>query len=502
MYNILAEIMDIGLTMCWACCLCYFYGEFLHLKCAASGKEDAGTAFRGKKTGIFWKNSWPLWCFWIAERLLLNRLILSEYSSFKMLGKFLLLYGSLFLFTCLCYKGKRSTVLFLSVTFAAVSEIGRFLAYTVSLLGNWLFDLDYRLWERGKIMDLELYVALLEIQSCVIQLIMNVFFGVCLWKALSYIRESFRECGPDFDRAELTFLLLPGCTGLALCVLLRIIMVTMEGELPRFLYDKYPLLIGVVPVLLLLCLFSILYSVKLFRQLRYLHEEKNRNAVLGQQLESMEEHLRETERVYAGVRAMKHDMKNQLAVLAELAERPETKTELQTYLAQVNQTLSRLDFPCRTGSAAVDTLLGIKYHEMRERIPGIVFETEGLVIPESLRVRHMDLSLILGNGLDNAIEACERLSHAGESGKDGSFPWIRVSAMMKASFFLLLIENSFDGRLKFDGERDFPVTRKEDGSLHGIGLRSIETVAIKYHGGADWSAEGKVFTLTVLLKNE
>ena len=51
-------------------------------------------------------------------------------------------------------------------------------------------------------------------------------------------------------------------------------------------------------------------------------------------------------------------------------------------------------------------------------------------------------------------------------------------------------------------EQEFPETSKGDGQLHGIGLRSIETVARKYHGGVDWSAEGGVFTLTVLLKSK
>lgn len=475
MYSLLIEVMDFGMTVLWGWCLCRFYAGFLH------------------------KNGWPLLCFWIAWRLLTNMLILPEYTSIGMLEKLFLLYGGLFLFTCLCYRGKWPTVLFLFVTFAAVSEIGRFLAYTASLLGNWMYQLDYRLWEEGKINDLAQYMELIELQSCVMQLLMNIVFGVCLWKPLSYIRKSIGEGEPDLDRAELFFLMIPGCTGLVLCVLLRIIMVTVEGDIPRFLYDKYPLLAGVVPVLLLLCLFSILFSVKLLRQLRELHEEKNKNVILGQQLESMEKHLRETERVYAGVRAMKHDMKNQLAVVAELTERPEAQKELNVYLAQLNRTLGQLDFPCRTGSAAVDTLFGIKYHEMKERIPGIAFEAEEFAIPERLKVYPMDLSLILGNGLDNAIEACERLA-AG----DGAVisPWIRVSAMMRGSFFLLTIENSFDGKLKYTAGRDFPDTRKEDSGLHGIGLRSIETVALKYHGGVDWSSEGEVFTLTVMLKNE
>ena len=267
----------------------------------------------------------------------------------------------------------------------------------------------------------------------------------------------------------------------------------MEDQIPQTLYEKYPLLTVVVPLLLILCLCLVLYSARLFCRLKYLHEEKNRSLILEKQLEGMEEHLRETERIYAGVRAMKHDMRNQLAVVTELAGQSGAKEELQTYLAQLNQTLDELDFPCRTGSAALDTLVAIKYHEMREKVPGISFQAEDLLIPEGLKVSPMDLSLILGNGLDNAIEACERLAAT-----EG--PWIRVRTMMRASFFLLEIANSFDGRLNYSSGQEFPETSKQDTGLHGIGLTSIRETARKYCGGVDWQGEDKVFTLTVMLK--
>ena len=50
--------------------------------------------------------------------------------------------------------------------------------------------------------------------------------------------------------------------------------------------------------------------------------------------------------------------------------------------------------------------------------------------------------------------------------------------------------------------RPAPDTMKKESSLHGIGLQSIKSTAMKYHGGVDWQAEGKVYTLTVMLKNE
>ena len=51
------------------------------------------------------------------------------------------------MFTGLFYCGKKGNLSFVFVTFAAVSEISRFLAYTVSLLGNWLYTLSFYFWD-------------------------------------------------------------------------------------------------------------------------------------------------------------------------------------------------------------------------------------------------------------------------------------------------------------------------------------------------------------------
>lgn len=508
MYETALLVMDAAVYLFWGWCLYRFCGNFLTLrrKVPAKGK------------GSFLKNGWPMWCFWAVWKGLHDLLTEADYNSVRMLLRTALLYGVLLLFLYVFYEGGRGALLFCFVTFTVVSEISRFLGQSVSPLWNWLYDYGNQMLMEGQVADLERYIRLVMIHSYVMQIIMNAIFLVVLRGSLYLVDRTFRGRSRAFDRAELKILLLPGCIAAFFCVLLRIIMVTVEEEIPFFMYDTYPLLRGVVPLLLILCLFSVLSGAKLLCELRDLHEEKNRSLILGQQLESMEEHLRETERIYAGVRVMKHDMKNQLAVVAKLAGNPEGQEEMQTYLAEMDRTLSKLDFPCKTGSAALDTLLAIKFHEMKEKLPDVIFEAENLLIPPSLRVRSMDLSLILGNGLDNAIEACERLAGqerqeqerpkqerpehgCPEQGRPGhGRPWIRVGAMQKGACFLLEIANSFDGRLNCSPGQEFPETMKEECGFHGIGLQSIRSVALKYQGGVDWKAEGEVFTLTVMLK--
>lgn len=523
MYDVMLVVMDAVVFTFWGWCLYRFCGCFLVLR--RLGHRDGDRLRAGKS---FFRNGWPMWCFWTGWKWLVSMFTETDYDTVRLLLRTIVVYGALFLFLWVFYEGRRGALLFSFVTFVAVSEISRFMAHAAMSLGNHLYDLLDPMVLEGLITDLEVYLRLIRIYACLMQVIMNLVFMIVLRGTLRRLSAGFEGGRQGFEREELKFLLLPGCTAIMFCVLLRIILVTMEDQIPQTLYEKYPLLTVVVPLLLILCLCLVLYSARLFCRLKYLHEERNRSLILEKQLEGMEEHLRETERIYAGVRAMKHDMRNQLAVVTELAGQSGAKEELQTYLAQLNQTLDELDFPCRTGSAALDTLVAIKYHEMREKVPGISFQAEDLLIPEGLKVSPMDLSLILGNGLDNAIEACERLaategrttaakgktaaagpesSSAGrEEAAEGASiagtegPWIRVRTMMRASFFLLEIANSFDGRLNYSSGQEFPETSKKDTGLHGIGLTSIRETARKYCGGVDWQGEDKVFTLTVMLK--
>lgn len=485
-FGVWTEILDWATLIFRGYCLFFFYGSFLHRRGGRGGRRALVC----------------LWIFFVAAKQLVDRaadlLGASDYSSGRSFLKLAVLYGSLFLVTFLLFEGKKGILFFVSVTYAAVSEIGVFLAYSASHLGSWGFALCEKLYEYGCFHSAEEYVNAIELVAMLLQILVNLVLMAEMYLSLSYIVKTYRNKDYLLHRTELIFLLLPAGTGLLFCMLLRVIMVTMEGPAALFLYDRYPLLLGIVPVLLVLCLLSMTYGVKLFQDMISLHEEQKRLVILEKQVGSMEEHIRELERVYAGVRTMKHDMKNQLAVVTELVRQREERQEIQTYLAGLDHTLSGLDFPWQTGSAVVDTLLAMKLHEMQERLPDLSFEAERLLIPKQLKIQAMDVSVILGNALDNAIEACEALKAA----KPEAETFIRVASMQRERFFLLEIENSFGGELSYREGEELPDTTKTDRSIHGIGLHSIRTTALKYHGGIDWSAENGVFSLTVLLKNE
>lgn len=240
-------------------------------------------------------------------------------------------------------------------------------------------------------------------------------------------------------------------------------------------------------------------GVKLFQDMIYLNREKSSRIILEKQVESLKEHMEEMERIYSGIRGMKHDMKNTLSIIQRLldGEGAEEKEELREYLLGLNRRLSELDIRFRTGYTVVDTLLNMKYYEAVKEIPNLNMDADNMLFSHELKIQSYDIGVILGNSLDNAIQACRKLIK--KEPKADAF--IRLCSMQRGNFLILKVENSFDGRLIRRRQGEFPETDKVDKKTHGIGLANIKSTAEKYHGTMDFKVEGRVFILSVMLKN-
>ena len=319
-----------------------------------------------------------------------------------------------------------------------------------------------------------------------------------LYFFLKKLADSYSSKDQELHRTELLFVTAPGLAGLLICTLLRMIMITVENGEIKLLYDKYPLLLAIVPAILCLLLLSILYSVRLFQDIKTLNRERSGRIILEKQIESMQEHMAEMEHVYGGMRSMRHDMKNTLAVVMQLAAGDANRDKLHDYLAALSETMDRLELRFQTGNSVADALLTMKCREAERDLPDLKWETERLIFPTGLLIHSFDIGAILGNALDNAVEACRKLKE-----KDAEVEiFIRLRTFQKGRMFFIEAENSFDGMLIRKPQAEFPATDKADREAHGIGLANIKKAAEKYHGAVDWSAEHHVFTLSVMMQNE
>lgn len=483
MYDVLNVCLGVIVSLGQGYCLQYFLGSFLET--------------REKDKRI---NGLLVMAVYGVLRLGINFILPSDYESIRTVGKMVLLFAVIVLLAFLFYKGVHAITAFLVITFMAVSELTFFLSYMLMQVGGKLFDFWVWLMEKGYIASADTLEWLVQITAIVLQIFFYGVFIILLYFALRKITEGFRDKDYRVQRTELYFLCVPGMVGLLICMLLRTIMITIENNVPKLLYARYPVLIVIVPAIMILSLLSIFCAVKTFQDMIALNREKNSRIILEKQIGNIQEHIEETERIYSGIRSMKHDMKNTLAVIMQLAAKDgETENaELQAYLSELSQTMDSLKIQFKTGNTVVDTLLNMKYHEVIRTIPDIQIDAERLFFSDNIHIQSYDIGVIIGNALDNAIEACKKLKAEQQEAET----FIRLFSFQKGKMFFIEVENSFNGRVLKKKKSEFPATDKSDKKAHGIGLANIKHTAEKYHGAVDWSVDDKVFTLSVMMKNE
>lgn len=302
-------------------------------------------------------------------------------------------------------------------------------------------------------------------------------------------------------RNELLFLLSPAFTGIVFFTFINVsrsllvnpafLKWTARGN-PFFDLSLY-FLIFFVAATTILC---ILYAYNIYQKLIASMQDKQRAALLASQVDQMQAHIREIEQLYTGVRSMRHDMQNYLfdikSLLAAQGVSVEGEGELAGYFSGIGTALDALNFYFHTGNPVTDVVLNGKYQQAKSL--GIQFDSEFL-FPSDYGIDVFDLSIILNNALNNALEACEVLS--------GSDPeverFISVTSYCKNNMFLIEVKNSFDGTVCVTEDGGLK-SRKQDTHRHGLGFQNIVRCADKYLGSADYTCCDRTFTLIVMLQ--
>ena len=182
-------------------------------------------------------------------------------------------------------------------------------------------------------------------------------------------------------------------------------------------------------------------------------------------------------------RQFRHDLKNRMQILRELAE-SENMAELKRYLSDFEKRAKEQETFSNTGNLIIDSIVNSKLQDTKEM--GIEVACN-VVLPASIEVNTDDMVVILGNLLDNAIEACERVK---------TTKYIKLFMKYEAGCIIIRIKNSYDQILNKDGGKI--VTRKKDKTLHGIGIKSIKSTVDKYNGTIEILSEGKEFIVDIM----
>ena len=199
--------------------------------------------------------------------------------------------------------------------------------------------------------------------------------------------------------------------------------------------------------------------------------------------ELMEHQYDEIKSVYMDMRGWRHDYHNHMQVMKAQLALGNTE-EMGAYLDQLERELDRVDTFVRSGNLMVDAILNSKLTLARRQEVAVNCSAKA---PERLSVEDVDLCVILGNLLDNALEACAQVE------KEKRF--LRLYLTVNKSQLYFSVQNAAKEEPDFEASRY--ISRKRGN--HGLGMKRVKAAVDKYDGYLNLANEPGIFAAEVTM---
>lgn len=216
------------------------------------------------------------------------------------------------------------------------------------------------------------------------------------------------------------------------------------------------------------------------------YDEKMERALLQQQNSAYLNQIEIINQSQKNLKEFRHDVKNHVLSLKTLIEKNDNE-KASEYLASAFSSIDISDEYSKSENPEIDSILNYKLNKADSC--GIKTEIN-INVPEKLNIRPFDLSVVLGNLLDNAIEASSNCIEK----------IIKISVELDRNVLYIRVSNSFDGRLNYVNGK--LTTTKVDKENHGMGLNSILKSLEKYNGAMEVNHGNNMFIVDVLIYNK
>lgn len=213
---------------------------------------------------------------------------------------------------------------------------------------------------------------------------------------------------------------------------------------------------------------------------------KGQNQLLNQQREYYHNQCIQVQKLWEDMREFRHDIKNRY-IHEKLLLKNGEYYELSKCYDKAIDTINGENIYAKSGNVYIDSIINYKLIIVKQLGADINCE---LRIPSNIDAEYDDIITILGNLMDNAIEALDKVKNGNK--------YFEIRMIYDNSGLLINVANTYEGELKKSRGGLF-MTSKSDKGVHGIGLRSIQKIIEVHRGMMSISTEENIFKVLLCI---
>ena len=262
-------------------------------------------------------------------------------------------------------------------------------------------------------------------------------------------------------------------------IMLKILVRFAEMHGP-FQIEQYLIIMEVVPQLAIIAITVTIYIVI---EMKKENEERIKEKQAYNRLETKNDYYEKVEESQNQIRRLYHDMNNHLYNIQMMNKSSEDASD---YIVSLQNELKEARKTRVSGNSLFDIIVDEKMNICQSK--GIDFKID-VDSKNTGFIKNMDMSSILANILDNAIEACDKMT--------SNKKYIKLTSMWSDDMFVIICENSKENEVKKIGDRF--ITDKLNKSEHGIGIKSVEKSVKNYDGNMMIFCDDSLFKVKIMI---
>lgn len=251
-----------------------------------------------------------------------------------------------------------------------------------------------------------------------------------------------------------------------------------------FNYGKNHALFSIAVMTILLAFNVIIFE--LYIKMNEMFMSECDKAVYAQQIDMISGNTAEQKRIMEEFYKEKHNLTNELVSLKGYIEKGDIDGIIENLdnIIHSNQYAEKIS---NSGNSTVDAIINFKYAAASKF--DIKFSLK-IFIPDEFPIDICDIGIVLGNAIDNAIEAVRECRNQKKI--------IEISMGVKKEAWVVVIKNPYEHKIE-KSRTGIPVSTKKEKHRHGFGLKSILRIADKYQGEVVIETKDGIFSLIIVL---